>query len=44
MVPKIEVTGFEDYTRSAGYKTRSVIYEFEIKVFNYDRGIACWPT
>lgn len=39
MVPKIEVTGFEDYTRSAGYQTRSVIYEFETRTFNYDRGI-----
>lgn len=28
-----------DYTRSVGYKTGSITYEFETKTFNYDRGI-----
>ena len=35
----IEVTGLGDYTRSVGYKTGSITYEFETKTFNYDRGI-----
>ena len=39
MVPKIEVTGLGDYTRNMGYKTGSITYEFETKMFNYDRGI-----
>lgn len=39
MVPKIEVTGLGDYTRSVGYKTGSIAYEFGTKAFNYDRGI-----
>ena len=39
MVQKIEVTGLGDYTRNVGYKTGSITYEFETKMFNYDRGI-----
>ena len=39
MVPKIEVTGLGDYICNVGYKTGSIIYEFETKTFNYDRGI-----
>lgn len=39
MVPKIEVTGLGNYTRSVGYKTGSITYEFETNAFNYGRGI-----
>lgn len=39
MVPKIQVSGLGNYTRNVGYKTGSITYEFETKVFNYDRGI-----
>ena len=39
IIPKIEVSGLEDYTRNVGYKTGSITYEFETKTFNYDRGI-----
>lgn len=39
MTPKIEVTGFGNCTRNVGYKTGSITYEFEVKTFNYDRGI-----
>ena len=44
MIPKIEVSGLEDYTRNVGYKTGSITYEFETKTFNYDRGSSSWPT
>lgn len=39
MVPKIEVTGLGDYTRSVGYKTGSIAYEFGTKAFNCDRSV-----
>jgi len=39
MIPKISVSGLDDYTRNAGYKTGSITYEYETKTFNYDRGI-----
>ena len=39
LVPRIEVTGLGDYTRDVGYKTGSIVYDFETKTFNYDRGI-----
>ena len=39
MIPKIEVSGLEYYTRNVGYKTGSITCEFEAKTFNYDRGI-----
>ena len=38
-IPKISVTGFGDYVRNQGYKTRSITYEYETKVPDYDRGI-----
>ncbi len=39
LIPKIEVTGLCDYVRDVGYKTGSITYEFETKVYNYDRGV-----
>lgn len=39
MVPKISVTGLGDYTRNEGNKTGAITYEFETKMFNYDRGV-----
>lgn len=39
MVPKITVSGLGDYTRSVGYKTWSISFDYETKTFNYDRGI-----
>ena len=39
MTPKIEVTGLGDDTRNVGYKTGSIIYGSETKMFNCDRGI-----
>ena len=39
MAPKIEVTCLGDYTRNVGYKTGSITYEFETKMFNYNRDI-----
>lgn len=39
MVPKIEVTGLGDYICNFGYKTGSITYESEDKMFNYNRGI-----
>lgn len=39
MVPKIEVTGFGDYTRNEGYKTGGIDFSYETKTNNYDRGI-----
>ncbi len=39
MIPKIEVTGLDDYTRNVGYKTGSIAYEFESKMFNYSCNI-----
>lgn len=39
LIPKISVTGLGNYTRNVGYKTGAITYEFEIKTFNYDRGI-----
>ena len=39
MIPKISVTGLDDYTRNVGYKTGSNDFAYETKVFNYDRGI-----
>ncbi len=39
MIPKISVTGLGNYTRNVGYKTGAITYEFETKIFNYDRGI-----
>lgn len=34
MVPKIEMTDFDDYTRGVNRKIGSITYEFEIKTFN----------
>ncbi len=39
LIPKISVTGLGNYTRNVGYKTGAITYEFETKIFNYDRGI-----
>lgn len=39
MVPKITVSGLGEYTRSVGYKTWSISFDYETKTFNYDRGI-----
>ena len=39
MAPKIEVAGLGDYTRNVGCKTGSITYEFETKMFKYNRGI-----
>lgn len=39
MVPKISMTGLGDYTRNVGYKTGSINFSYEMKAFNYDRGI-----
>ena len=39
LIPKIEVTGLGDYTRSEGYKTGGIDFSYETKTFNYDRGI-----
>lgn len=39
MVPKIEVSELEDYTRNVDYETGSITCEYETKTFNYDRGI-----
>ena len=39
MVPKITVSGLGEYTRSVGYKTLSISFDYETKTFNYDRGI-----
>ena len=39
LIPKISVSGLGNYTRNEGYKTGAIIYEYETKTFNYDRGI-----
>ena len=39
MIPRISVTGLGDYTRNVGYKTGSIDFAYETKVYNYDRGI-----
>lgn len=39
MIPKISVSGLDDYTRNVGYKTGSITFDYETKTFNYDRGI-----
>ena len=39
LVSKIVVTGLGNYTRNEGCKTGSIIFEYETKTFNYDRGI-----
>ena len=39
MIPKISVSGLGDYTRNVGYKTCSIMFDYETKTFNYDRGI-----
>lgn len=39
LIPKISVTGFEDYTRNVGYKTGSIARAYETHTFAYDRAI-----
>ena len=39
LIPKISVTGLEDYTRNVGYKTGSVTWAYETHTFAYDRAI-----
>ena len=39
MIPKISVTGLEDYTRNVGYKTGSITWAYETHTFAYDRAI-----
>ena len=39
LILKISVTGLGDYTRNVGYKTGSIIYEYETRSFGYDRAI-----
>ncbi len=39
MVPKIEVSGLGDYTRNQGYHNGSIMFSYETKTFNYDRGV-----
>lgn len=39
MIPKIEVSWLGNYTRNVGYKTDSIIYDYETKTLNYNRGI-----
>ncbi|WP_291290247.1 AAA family ATPase [Enorma sp.] len=44
MIPKIEVTRLGGYTRDVGYKTGSITYEFETKIFNHNRSIRLLTT
>ena len=39
LIPKISVTGLEDYTRNVGYKTGSITWAYETHTFAYDRAI-----
>ena len=39
LIPKVEVTGLENYTRNVGYKTGSITWSFETHTFGYDRAI-----
>ena len=37
-IPKISVTGLGDYRRDVGYPSGAINFEYESRVFNYERG------
>ena len=38
LIPKIDMDGLADYSRSGGYVDGNVSFEYETKTFNYERG------